>query len=146
MKEAEILIAQVSQWAIGQETVQAVALVGSWARGTARDDSDVDLVILTGQPEWYLANEQWIANFGEAEKITDEDWGAVQSKRVFYKSGLEVEFGITTNVWAETNPVDQGTEAVVCAGMRILYDKVGILQALIEAVNATDEHRLDKGQ
>jgi predicted nucleotidyltransferase len=37
-------------WASSQADVQGIALVGSYARGAARDDSDIDLVILTHQP------------------------------------------------------------------------------------------------
>jgi hypothetical protein len=65
--------------------------------------------------------------------------GAVQSKRVFYKGGLQVEFGITTNEWAETRPVDPGTGEVVRGGMKILYDKSGVLGTLVEALDPGHE-------
>ena len=42
------------RWASAQLDVQAIALVGSYARGEARDDSDIDLVLLTDQPQNYL--------------------------------------------------------------------------------------------
>ena len=35
-------------------SAQAMALVGSYARGAAKDDSDIDLVILTDRPQTYL--------------------------------------------------------------------------------------------
>jgi predicted nucleotidyltransferase len=44
------------QWASVDEDMQGVALVGSYARGEAREDSDIDLVILTSQPQNYLEN------------------------------------------------------------------------------------------
>jgi predicted nucleotidyltransferase len=75
IEEVEILIERIIRWAAEEESIQAIALVGSWARGVARDDSDVDLVILTEAPEVYLINDQWMSKFGEVEKITDEDWG-----------------------------------------------------------------------
>jgi len=40
-------------WASDQPDVQAIALVGSYARGAARYDADIDLVILTDQPSKY---------------------------------------------------------------------------------------------
>jgi uncharacterized protein len=44
-------------WTSKQPDVQGIALVGSYARGAARDDSDIDLVILTDQPHKYLDNQ-----------------------------------------------------------------------------------------
>ena len=55
-------------WASQQPDVQGVALVGSYARGAARDDSDIDLVILTEQPQTYLDDISWIERFGIPEK------------------------------------------------------------------------------
>ena len=49
-------LASFVQWASVREDVQAIALVGSYARDEARDDSDIDFVILTSQPEKYLAD------------------------------------------------------------------------------------------
>jgi predicted nucleotidyltransferase len=60
-------------WASEQPDVQAIALVGSYARGAARDDSDIDLVILTDQPPQYLDDVQWIDRFGVVEKQQTED-------------------------------------------------------------------------
>ena len=55
-------------WASAHTDVQAIALVGSFARGEARDDSDIDLVILTDQPQTYLEELKWIERFGTVEK------------------------------------------------------------------------------
>lgn len=41
------IIGKIVDWAKEQPTVQAVALVGSHARGTAQADSDIDIVVLT---------------------------------------------------------------------------------------------------
>lgn len=134
MSTAETFIDQAARWAAGQPLVAALALVGSWARGTARPDSDVDLILLTIDPQAYLNDRRWLAVFGVVEQVTEEDWGRVRSLRVVYRHGLEVEFGLTTPDWAETQPVDPGTARVVRDGMRSLYDPAGILQALQAAV------------
>ena len=47
------------RWAAGQPGIQAVALVGSHARGEARADSDVDLILLVEAPEHYLVERRW---------------------------------------------------------------------------------------
>ena len=49
-ERVERLLRQVVAWAAEQDEVQAVVLVGSYARGDARADSDVDLVLLVEDP------------------------------------------------------------------------------------------------
>lgn len=112
------------RWARSQPDLEAVALVGSYARGVATESSDVDLVILTPAADKYLRNRSWVSLFGEAAECREEDYGRVTSIRVFYESGLEVEYGFTTPDWADT-PVDEGTFSVVTGGMEILYDPQG---------------------
>ena len=112
-------------WASDQSDVQAIALVGSYARGAARDDSDIDLVILTDQPKKYLDSIGWVERFGRVEKHQTEDYGKLISIRVSYQNGAEVEYGITTPDWAAT-PLDAGTREVILGGMIVLFER-GIL-------------------
>jgi predicted nucleotidyltransferase len=48
--------------------VKGIALVGSYGRGTAREDSDIDLILLTDQFPKYVEDTQWIELFGAVEK------------------------------------------------------------------------------
>lgn len=82
-------------WASAHGDVQAITLVGSYARGEARDDSDIDLVILTDQPQTYLEDLKWIDRFGTVENRQIEDYGKLTSIRTFYQNGYEVEYGLT---------------------------------------------------
>ena len=95
VEELRDFLTAFNAWAIEQPDVQGIALVGSYARGSARDDSDVDLVILTDQPHKYLDDVQWIGRFGRVEKHQTEDYGKLTSLRVWYQNGMEVEYGIT---------------------------------------------------
>ena len=126
---------RVTDWAAHQPTIAAVALVGSHARGEARPDSDMDLVLLCEEPHAFLADTSWIHRFGEVRTCHTEDWGLVTSLLVHYKESFEVEFGLTTLAWAGL-PVDPGTQDVVSHGMRILWDREGLLCRLREAVSA----------
>jgi predicted nucleotidyltransferase len=83
-------------WVSAREDVQAVALVGSYARGEARDDSDIDLVLLSDRSPAYLEDLKWIERFGAVEKYQTEDYVKLISPRVWYRNGVEVEYGITT--------------------------------------------------
>ena len=84
-----------TSWASAQPDVQGVALVGSYARDAAQDDSDIDLVLLTDRPQKYLDERQWVKRFGLVEKQQNEDYGNLTSLRVWYGNGLEVEYGMT---------------------------------------------------
>jgi hypothetical protein len=122
-------------WATAQADIQGVALVGSYARGTANENSDVDLMILTSERSRYLENEDWLSSFGEVEQASYETWGAVRTIRVTYKTGLEIEYNFSLSSWAAV-PVDPGTRRVVNDGMKILFDPIGILETLRNAVLA----------
>ncbi len=110
------------EWASAQADVQGVALVGSYARGAARDDSDIDLILLTDQPRKYLDDLTWLERFGAVEKHQTEDYGKLTSVRVWYPNGQEVEYGITTPDWAAV-PLDAGTRRVISDGMIVLFER-----------------------
>jgi predicted nucleotidyltransferase len=109
-------------WASGHLDVQGIALVGSYARGEAREDSDIDLVILTDRPQRYLDEVQWPKRFGVIEKRQSEDYGKLISLRIWYQNGREVEYGITTPDWAGM-PLDAGTREVIAGGMIVLFER-----------------------
>lgn len=130
----------LKMWAANHLEILAVAIVGSHARGMARPDSDIDLIIIVDDPVQYLERSAWLEHFGHVRSISHEDWGSVQSRRVYYADGREVEFGITVRSWASTDPVDPGTQKVVSEGMYILYDRETILQSLVAKVEQAETY------
>ncbi len=129
MKSAEYIrdfLEAFVNWASAHEDVQAIALVGSYARGEARDDSDIDLVLLTDQSQKYLEELKWIERFGVVEKQQTEDYGKLTSIRVWYQNGYEVEYGITTPDWAAI-PLDAGTQEVIRDGIIVLFERGNLL-------------------
>jgi len=130
----ESTIEEVVAWVESRPDIVAVGLVGSYARGTARPDSDVDFVILAEDPNLHLDHREWVRQFGDPHTITQEDWGKVQSLRVFYADGLEIEFGLASPGWASVDPIDWGTREVVSGGLRILADSRNLLTTLQCAV------------
>jgi len=113
-------------WADAQPDIQAVALVGSYARNAATKTSDIDLVIIANQPETYLQDVAWTRRFGQVRRQQVEDYGKVTSIRVWYTDGREVEYGITNESWAAL-PLDEGTHRVISDGMRVLFEREPIL-------------------
>lgn len=118
-----------TSWASTQPDILAVALVGSYAREAATEDSDIDLVVLTDDPRRYVENTDWLKRFGSIEKQQTEDYGKVTSLRVWYVGGHEVEYGLTTADWAQL-PLDEGTQRVIEDGMRVLFEREALLANL----------------
>ena len=111
-----------ARWARESADIEALVLVGSWARGQNRPDSDIDLVILTEKQMDYVRDHGFAARFGKVKSAENEDWGACQSVRVFYEDGPEVEFGFVKPSWLAL-PLDPGTAGVLRDGYRFLVDK-----------------------
>ena len=138
--DVKAFLDRFSEWASLRPDIEGVALVGSYAREVANEESDVDLIILTKQSERYLSDPSWASAFGEVGERKVEDWGRVTSLRVFYKDGLEVEYGFALPDWAGI-PVVSGTHRVACDGLKILFDPQGILTRLRQYLKVERETR-----
>jgi predicted nucleotidyltransferase len=136
IEEYERIVRCVAAWAQERRDIVGVAVVGSWACGAARMDSDIDLVILTSEKESYVATEDWVqpALDLEGEIVRTQEWGPVTERRVRLPSGLELEFGFTAPSWAAIDPVDAGTARVVVDGCVPLVDHDGYFRRLISEV------------
>lgn len=117
------------RWARSRTDIEAVALVGSHARGSALAGSDVDLVILTSHVDAYLRLSSWTNRFGDPISSRLEHYGSLTSLRVVYASGAEIEYGFARPDWAEV-PADVGTFSVARDGLVSLWDPHGLLAAL----------------
>ena len=129
----DLFVRKLVSWARSEVTIQAMGVVGSHARGEAKPDSDIDLIILCSSPHFLIENQNWINSFGRVVRLQEEDYGAVTSLRVFYQEGPEVEFGIASRSWANI-PIDSGTHGVVRGGLRILHDPENLLKVLKDKV------------
>jgi uncharacterized protein len=134
-REAEMrqVVDRVTRWSANRSDVIGLLLVGSCARGAARPDSDVDLVLLSTATARYADGDAWTRELSLGELVRVQAWGPITEWRHVTASGLEVEVGVGSPDWARTDPVDVGTRRVVMDGARPLYDPAGILGALIQA-------------
>lgn len=134
---APLLITLV-RWAANQPHILAVAMVGSYARGKARPDSDIDLIILTSAPEAFREDTQWMQEIGwehvqaHMTRWRDVEYGQLWSRHIQLSTGLEVEFGFAPPQWAAIDPLDEGTQEVVQDGFWILLDPTGLLNQLLQ--------------
>ena len=118
--EVRTLLATLRSWAQGRPDIVAIGLAGSWARGDARMDSDVDVVLLTDDQVPYLEDDAWVYEMGGVGLVWTRMWGPVTERRFALPSGLEVELGVASPSWAVTDPVDEGTRRVVADGVSVV--------------------------
>ncbi|MGN9775912.1 nucleotidyltransferase domain-containing protein [Micromonospora sp. H33] len=131
-REAQSVVDLVTGWAAERGDVRGVVVVGSWARGAARMDSDLDLVVLTDNPR-YADADLWTGLLG-GQVTRLAEWGPpLKEIRVRRPSGFEVEMGVVPVSWAHTEPVDAGTRRVIGDGHRVVHDPAGLLAALSAA-------------
>jgi predicted nucleotidyltransferase len=119
----------VVRWAEPRPDLEAVALLGSHARGRARADSDIDLLLISCDMRPYLDDPSWVETFGEVDRTEQEVWGDTRSVRVWYRDGREVEFAFAGPAWARV-PMDAGKRRVIEGGLRVLTDRTGRLSRL----------------
>lgn len=118
----DIFLKDIKKWAKKEELIESIIVVGSYARGTYKVTSDIDLIIITSDKEKMLKNQTFVDLFGEIKKSQIEYYGACTSIRVWYKDGKEVEFGIVNPTWIE-KPLDNGTNKVLSDGFKVIIDK-----------------------
>jgi hypothetical protein len=133
-RAALAVIDDIGDWAVSESSVRAVALVGSYARSAERMASDVDITILTDEPD-RLADTGWFTTLRPgARLIRSMEWGPVRERRMRLRSGLHVELDFAPPSWAAV-PLDAGTRRVLRDGYRIVYD-TGVLDRAAAALNA----------
>jgi uncharacterized protein len=139
--QVDLIIEVVLAWATAQPEIRAVVLVGSHARGTARPDSDIDLVLLATDPDALRADTTWVRQIDwhaidtRPLRWQDEEYGAAWSRRVCLPDRrVLVEFTFASLNWANTDLPDAGTRRVISDGCRILYDPDELLSRLCEAI------------
>ena len=115
-------------------------MVGSRARGTERENSDIDLVVLADAPNAYRSDMHWLRAIdwpadGRVSRWSDENYGVVWSRRIWIAANLEIEISFAPLSWADVAPLDAGTSRVVSDGCRILFDPDGYFERLTEAID-----------
>jgi len=131
------VVTPIVTWAQLRPDILGLALVGSWARGTARPDSDIDLVLLVSEP--FRRDDGWLADIGwPADRVVnwyDAEYGTAWSRHVRLEPPCELEFTFCAPAWAQTLPVDPGTFDVVSKGCRVLLDKAALFEELLAATS-----------
>jgi len=135
---ASPIVAPIVSWARRHSDILALAVAGSWARGTARSDSDIDLILLVREPADFRGQD-WPGEIawreGRVTQWHDADYGVAWSRHLQLSGAREIEFTFCRPSWADTDPVDAGTAEVVSGGCRVLLDKFGLFEKLLSVVS-----------
>lgn len=132
----ESFLSSVVTWAKERSDITNIALAGSQAHGTARPDSDIDLVFLVSDKSLFTKDLSWLSQLGSVERVEVKEFGVLTSVIAWFVEIGEVEFGIALSTWADI-PVDDGTRQVVSDGIRILDDRDNRLSELVTAVHGS---------
>jgi hypothetical protein len=122
--------ARMVAWAAREADVVALALVGSQARGEARPDSDVDVIVLTTERPARLARRRWLTRLGGVRRVREKLFDAITSLVVDFDRGPQVELGLGEPSWAALARTDPATLRVVRAGFVPWYDPGGLLEGV----------------
>ena len=123
---------QLIRFGSSNKDILAIFLVGSYARGANRIDSDIDIVIVTSEQNKYIDDTAWIDGFGKIKHVDTEYYGWVTALRVFYDN-YEIEFDIAPVKWIYV-PLDAGTRRTLSDGYKIIYEKLNILKEIKKEV------------
>ncbi len=99
IQAAKDRVETVKNWLKKHDDIDLALLIGSYARGEEREDSDVDLIFVVEDPEHWITETNWVKHFGPVMSITSEVFEEIQALRVYYKDDVEMEFGFTTKEW-----------------------------------------------
>ncbi|MCA1949749.1 MAG: hypothetical protein LDL24_04210 [Treponema sp.] len=91
----------------------------------------MNFVIIAEEKGPWLENTDWIKQFGSLERFQFEYYGEITSIRAFFNE-YEVEFGIGSPLWIAL-PLDEGTKQVINDGYKIIYNRDGALQSLLDS-------------
>lgn len=137
--QADRLISGFSEWARREPSCRALGLIGSWARGEARPDSDLDLIVLAEDLDRWVGSHAWLQRLTAALDFSPgeprmERYGAARSWRVMLGASVELELTFVDPSWAALDPIDEGTRLVVLGGLQALVDKDDRLATLQAAI------------
>jgi aminoglycoside 6-adenylyltransferase len=138
----EGLIQRFVKWAETRVDIRAAIVIGSRARVVepADDWADLDIIVVTSDPEHYVGSAGWLENIGTAVLTFVEPTasGGELERRALFEGMLDVDFSIVPLaraqglLEAEVAPADVVNS--LGRGMQVIVDKDGIAVKLEKLV------------
>lgn len=142
----EIVIKKFVEWARSRSDVRAAIIIGSRARRDKPADewADLDLVVVTTNPGYYVSTADWVNNMGKPlfTFVEPTAEGDGDERRVLYEGMLDVDFAILPLERVKHIQHEAATSqmAILIAnvfrrGMCVLIDKDEMLKDLEKLVS-----------
>jgi aminoglycoside 6-adenylyltransferase len=134
----EQIIEKYVRWAKTDPGTRAAIVIGSRARTDHPADewSDLDIIVITSDPQRYLATTDWLEDVGNPWlTFVEQTPGGGPERRVMFGGGLDVDFALI--------PAEQGQQIVsagippdladiIRRGVRVVVDKDGLAAQLLQ--------------
>ena len=85
------------RWGNSSEKLSAAIMIGSEARANhgADEFSDLDLILITGDPEYFLTSDEWLNRIGTFHiTFTENTMAGQKERRVLFDGALDADFVI----------------------------------------------------
>lgn len=125
-------------WGKMSDKLQAAFIIGSQARADHCADkfSDLDIIMIVEESEYFLFSNQWLENIGEHHvSFIENTADGGKERRVLFDNALDVDFVILPKSVINESIKSTQTAALLSRGYRILIDKIGIEQAFSQIPN-----------
>jgi aminoglycoside 6-adenylyltransferase len=146
----EELIERFVRLAETRADIRAVVIVGSRARVDQPADewADLDILVVTSYPEYYLSTTEWISRFGDywLTFLEPTATGGETERRILFEGGLDVDLAVfplkTVQNFAQNGiPPDFAAQAADTfgRGARILIDRDGIFTQFLTQIPSNEK-------
>ena len=135
--DPDSLLERIVSWAQADGGVQACLLLGSRARRDRPADawSDTDLILVVDDPDAFLADAAWPAQFGTVSITFEEEaMLSLRERRVLYADGTDLDVVPMSRQRMAEHLDDPHALLVLGRGHQVLVDKVGIFEGLNDRI------------
>jgi predicted nucleotidyltransferase len=141
--DAEALAKAAAIWVNHQGDLRSLVMVGSFARGTPKPESDLDFVIVADAPEAYGENIGWVQELlleTEGFKLVNVFTKAASGIWWIYielcRDGrkIEAEIKLVSAEWIDMSSAESEFQQSVRDAFRILVDKSGELENIVTLI------------
>ena len=129
MNRFENIIDNLTESATTSGKFHALIVVGSQARKVQKADehSDLDIIIIVDDPNYFIISDEWIKNIGvHYVSFSDYSIGGGKERRILFDKALDVDFIFLPKNAIKESFEDNVIVDILKRGYRILVDNIGL--------------------